>query len=434
MLDAVAAGDGAVWFEDLRLEMNRHGFLEETYFTFSYSAVSGPAGRIEGVIDLAAETTALVLGTRRLRLLSRLTDRLADVEDLRHLLDEALAVLRTDPDDLPGVDLAVADDAALETGAVLPGEPSALEQAMTVDDTPDGRVARIRLTRDADHAVLTTRLSSHLPVDDAYLGFLRLIGAALVQGLNRIRVRQVERRAAAMERDMSEALQRSLLTAPVQPEHLQVAVRYQPSAEGAEIGGDWYDAFRLPDGRITLVVGDVTGHDRYAAAGMSQIRNLLRGISYALLRPPARVLSALNEAMNGLAVDVFATVVLAQIDPDSYELRWSNAGHPPPMLLTADGDVHLLETRPEVMLGTRSKVRRSNHIVVLEPGSSVVLYTDGLIERRGSSLDANVKELGEALRNRQHLDAEQLCDHLLTHLAAETEDDVVLAVVRAHPR
>ena len=105
------------------------------------------------------------------------------------------------------------------------------------------------------------------------------------------------------------------------PEHLQVAVRYQPAAEGAKIGGDWYDSFRLPDGRITVVVGDVTGHDRHAAAGMSQIRNLLRGISYALLKPPARVLSALNEAMNGLSVDVLATVVLAQIDESSYELR-----------------------------------------------------------------------------------------------------------------
>jgi serine phosphatase RsbU (regulator of sigma subunit) len=163
---------------------------------------------------------------------------------------------------------------------------------------------------------------------------------------------------------------------------MQVAVRYQPAAEGAKIGGDWYDSFRLPDGRMTVVVGDVTGHDRHAAAGMSQIRNLLCGISYALLKPPARVLSALNEAMNGLSVDVFATVVLAQIDEASYELRWSNAGHPPPVLLSADGTVHLLEAPAEVMLGTRSTARRSNHQLTLEPGAAVVLYTDGR-RRRG---------------------------------------------------
>ncbi len=416
MLRSVRAGHGATWMQDMRLLMERHGFLEETYFTFSYSAVHGPGGVVEGVLDIASETTRQVVGRRRLELLTRLTDRLSALEDPDDLAGAALPLLGEYPDDLPEAALR----AAAPAGPVPAGE---------VHPAGDGWV-RAGLAHDTELAV---RLSPHLPADDDYLDFLRLLAAALAQSLNRIRVRHADRRTVTMEREMSEVLQRSLLGDPVQPEHLQVAVRYRPAAEGAKIGGDWYDTFLLPDGRLTVVVGDVTGHDRHAAAKMSQIRNLLRGIAYALPKHPARVLAALNDAIAGLAVDVFATAVLAQIDFPSYELRWSNAGHVPPVLLAPDGDVHLLEAAPEIMLGTRVQRRRSNHQVRLAPGTAVVFYTDGLVERRGSSLDAGLKEMMEALRGRADLSADELCDHLLAHFGADTEDDVVLAVVRAEP-
>jgi hypothetical protein len=412
MLESVRAGRGATWVQDMKLLMDRHGFREETYFTFSYSAVTGPAGEVEGVIDIASETTTEVIGRRRLELLVRLNDRLGerDEDDVAQLRERALPVLRAYRDDLPGVDIVL-------------GAPAAGPDGVQVA----GRTARVRLAG----AELVTGLGEHLPVDADYLGFLRLLGAALTQRLNRLRAREAGRRAAATEREMSEALQRSLLTDPVQLGGLQVAVRYHPAAEGAQIGGDWYDSFRLPDGSLTVVVGDVTGHDRYAAAAMSQIRNLLRGISYTLRKPPARVLSALNEAMIGLQMDALATVVLAQIDPGTRQMRWANAGHPPPMLLTPDGTVHLLEAAPEIMLGTRSTARRSNHSTVLVPGSTVVFYTDGLVERRGVPFDTGLKELAEALRGGQDRSADELCGHLLDRFAVGTEDDVVLAVVRA---
>jgi hypothetical protein len=408
MLESVRAGAGATWMEDMKLLMDRHGFVEETYFTFSYSAVTDPAGVIEGVIDIASETTTQVLGRRRLEVLSRLSDRLV-ADDVPELLDQVLPVLRAYPDDLPGVEI-------VRGAADVPG---GLEV--------DGRTARVRLAADTQ---LVTELGEHLPVDDDYRRFLLLLGAALTQGLNRIRAREAERRAVAGERELSETLQRSLLTAPVQTDRVQLAVRYHPAAEGAQIGGDWYDSFRLPDGRLTVVVGDVTGHDRHAAAAMSQIRNLLRGISYTLRKPPARVLAALNEAMTGLAVDAFATVVVAQIDPETDELRWTNAGHPPPVLLAPDGAVHVLAARPEVMLGTRATPRRANHATVLAPGTAVVFYTDGLIERRGADFDTGLAELTEAVRGCRGLDAEEICDRLLETFAVGTEDDVVLAVVR----
>jgi serine phosphatase RsbU (regulator of sigma subunit) len=432
MLDSVLAGRGALWVEDLRLLMDRRGFLEETYFTFSYSAVHDGDGRIAGVIDIASETTAQVLGGRRLALLGRLNDRVADAGDVRQLLDQALPVLRAAPEDLPEVDILL-PEAQVPTAAW----PAPLDRDVAVEVTGTGRIARIRLTgadRDGPDAVLVSRVSPHLAVDEEFLRFFRLLGASLAQGLHRARVRQAERRATAMERELAEALQRSLLAAPVQPEHTEVAVRYQPAGEGAHIGGDWYDAFTLPDGRVTVVVGDVTGHDRQAAAAMSEIRNLLRGISYALLKPPALVLTGLQEAMRGYGVDALATVVLAQIEPEDHgtrTLRWSNAGHPPPVLVAPDGSVRLLETRPETLLGTRSRTARTDHRVQLLPGTSVIFYTDGLVERRGATLDDGLAELTRVLAGCAGMTAEQICEHLLASFSGATEDDVVLAVVRA---
>jgi serine phosphatase RsbU (regulator of sigma subunit) len=432
MLDSVRAGEGATWVEDLRLLMDRRGFLEETYFTFSYSALHDGDGHIVGAIDIASETTAQVLGRRRLTLLGRLNDQLADAEDVQELLDHALPVLRSAPEDLPGVDILLPE---LQTPT--PQWPGPLDRDVVIETTGTGRVARMRIAgADPAHsaAVLISEISPHLAVNEDYLGFLRLLGAALAQGLHRARTRQAERRATAMERELAEALQRSLLAAPAQPEHTEVAVRYQPAGEGAHIGGDWYDAFTLPDGRLTVVVGDVTGHDRQAAAAMSEIRSLLRGISYALLEPPALVLTGLQKAMQAFAVDVYATVVLAQIEPAADRiLRWSNAGHPPPMLLTPEGTVRLLEAQPETLLGVRGLATRTDHTVSFPPGTSVIFYTDGLVERRGGTLDDGLRKLAGALEGRAELTAEQLCDHLLGHFADGVEDDVVLAVVRAGP-
>ncbi|AGL17529.1 PP2C family protein-serine/threonine phosphatase [Actinoplanes sp. N902-109] len=427
MLDSVVAGHGATWMEDLRLLMDRQGFLEETYFTFSYSPVRDEDGTVVGAIDIASETTAQVLGNRRLELLSRLNDRIADVEDVADLVEHALPVLRSAPEDLPGVDLLLPGTAAL---------PVVPDREIELRRTDEGLRAWVRLTGvqpSQTDAVLSTRLSPHLAPDAAYLGFLRLLGTALAQGLNRARAREAERQATATQRALAEALQRSLLEPPEQPGHLQVAVRYQPAAEGARIGGDWYDSFVLPDGHLTVVVGDVTGHDRFAAAAMSQVRNLLRGISYAVQRPPSDVLTVLDDSMTSYRLNRFATAVLARVEnpaPDRHLMRWSNAGHPPPVLVHPDGVVQLLETRGERLLGTRTTAGRTDHTVWLEPGSTVVFYTDGLIERRGRHLDDGLADLLAALRGHAHLDPEALCEHLLATVPGDTEDDVVLTVLR----
>ncbi|GIF44550.1 PP2C family protein-serine/threonine phosphatase [Actinoplanes xinjiangensis] len=425
LLTSVLAGEGTVAIDDFRLLMRRHRMLEESYFTFSYSAVAADDGTIEGVLDIVAETTAQVIGHRRLALLSRLTGRLADLDlDSPHdFLDRALPVLRAATDDLDAVDIHLPG-----VTPVAPG--SGAERTLSV---------RLAADQPADDGRLIVRRSEHLPDDDAYREFVALLAATLERSLARIRARHSERRSASLEREMSESLQRSLLTAPVQPEHLQVAVRYRPAAEQVQVGGDWYDAFLLPDGCLTVVVGDVTGHDRHAAAAMAQIRNLARGVSYTLQKPPARVLSGLDAAMSGLAVNRYATAVLAQIEQSPEDalrglrtLRWSNAGHPPPILLHADGTVEVLHSHPETLLGTRWKIGRSDHTATLAPGSSVVFYTDGLIERRDTGLDEGIAGLVGLLTGKQHQTAEQICDVLLGHFGITTEDDIVLAVVHAY--
>ncbi|MBC8989598.1 PP2C family protein-serine/threonine phosphatase [Micromonospora chalcea] len=434
MLTGVLAGGPATWSQDLELFLDRRGFAEQCYFTFSYSAVRGSDGRVEGVIDIAAETTEQVVLQRRLTLLTRLTDALSMSDDPQRILLAAVGVLRAAPRDLPQADVLWPGVSA--AGARLPAVPPSVfgRQDLVVEDWSGRTVAWLRLPTASpwrQQPVLVAELSPHLPVDEAYTRFLRLVGAAIGQAFDRAQARQVERRFVELERQMSEALQRSVLTEPAQPERLQVAVRYRAAVEQTRIGGDWYDSFLLPDGGLALTIGDVTGHDQRAAAAMAQIRNLLRGVAVTLRKPPSAVLGELDTAMRTLAVTAFATAVLARLDHTGgpQTLRWSNAGHPPPVLIVPDGTAKLLRTRPEVMLGVSPDATRTDHAVTLAPGSTVVLYTDGLIDRRGELLDAGLADLTTALTGTQNLTAEQVCEHLLDRYAASSDDDIALLVL-----
>jgi serine phosphatase RsbU (regulator of sigma subunit) len=273
--------------------------------------------------------------------------------------------------------------------------------------------------------------------DQRDLELMAAFAAQCAQTLQRLRFQEQERRAAAEARNLSEALQRSLLTRPAQPDDLQIAVRYLPAAAQAKIGGDWYDSFLVPSGALTLVIGDVAGHGREAAAVMAQVRNLLRGVSYTLQRPPAAVLSRLDEAMRGLSVETLTSTVLAQVEQTPEQaaaglrtLRWSNAGHPPPLLLNPDGTARLLEAEPDLFLGLDPATPRFDHTVEVEAGATVVFYTDGLVERRDASLQEGLDWLCEAVQGHQELSAEELCEHILTGLGVQ-DDDVALLVLHA---
>ncbi|WP_369141125.1 SpoIIE family protein phosphatase [Modestobacter versicolor] len=259
------------------------------------------------------------------------------------------------------------------------------------------------------------------------------------QVLDRLQTRAAERTALTALAGTVEALQRSLLSDPPEPDHLQVAVRYLPAARQAQVGGDWYDSFVLGDGRTVLVIGDVTGHDSHAAAAMAQVRNVLRGVAHHSGGTPAEVLTGLDCAMRDLAIGTLATAVLASVEQTPAEaargvrvLRWSNAGHPAPLLVAPDGTVEELERPADLLLGVDPLRARADHTHELPPGSTVLLYTDGLIERRGVPLDEGVRWLSGLVQSLRHLPLEELCDAVLAELS-EMDDDVALLAIRAHP-
>ncbi|NNH08745.1 PP2C family protein-serine/threonine phosphatase [Cellulomonas fimi] len=244
------------------------------------------------------------------------------------------------------------------------------------------------------------------------------------------------------QRDVASTFQRSLLTEPVEPDHLQVVVRYQPAAEAARVGGDWYDAFLQPDGATVLVIGDVVGHDIEAAALMAQLRSMLRAVAVVTRDGPAAVLRHLDAAIRTLQLPAMATVLVARVEQTSAEqgvgltrLRWSSAGHPPPMVLEPDGSVRRLDALTGPLLGLDPDRERREHETVLTWGSTVLLYTDGLVERRTRSLRLGLDELRDALVRHAALDLDGLCDALLAELpGGPGEDDIALVAVRLHPQ
>ncbi|RBY97161.1 histidine kinase [Blastococcus sp. TF02-8] len=246
---------------------------------------------------------------------------------------------------------------------------------------------------------------------------------------------------AASDRALSDRLQQSLLTPPPEPDHLQIAVRYRPAAHEAQVGGDWYDAFLQPDGATMLAIGDVVGHDSNAAAAMGQLRGLLRALAYDSDDAPAATLTRVEHAAQGLAVSTLATGVLARIErhPDvpvtgARLLRWSNAGHPPPVLLAPDGTVTELTSRPELMLGIDPDAPRTDHVVDLPDHHTLLLFTDGLVERRDIDLDEGTRRLHEVLRDLGDRPLEDLLDEVLARLVPEAgADDVAIVAVRTFP-
>lgn len=243
-------------------------------------------------------------------------------------------------------------------------------------------------------------------------------------------------RRNAREHNNSVALQQALLTAPPQTPGLQIVTRYMPATSGNEIGGDWYDAYVQPDRTPMLVIGDVVGHDIHAAASMGHMRSLIRTVGYTTGGTPADILSQSDAAARGLGVAVLATAVIAcvqNLDAGSARLQWTNAGHPPPILITRHGP-RLLDAAPDRPLGMGAKLARPrhNHVVPLERGDTVLLYTDGLIERVDEDLDAVIARLMTALDHARSAELGELCDHVLAERGDGTTDDIALLAVRLH--
>ena len=232
------------------------------------------------------------------------------------------------------------------------------------------------------------------------------------------------------ERIVAETLQRTLL-----PQRLPdvpgvaMAVRYLPGSRQGDVGGDWYDAVTLPDGRLALMVGDVMGKGIRAAAGMGQLRVALR--AYAIeAHPPAEVLTRMDQVLEELQGDL-ATVVYLAHDLASRSLVYSNAGHPPPLLVSPDGSSRLLRGGLAPPLGCMVGTTCVEAAETISPGETLVIYTDGLVERRGADIEHGLEHLQDVAGDASSLDLESFCDRLLDGMDAEhRSDDVALLAVR----
>ncbi len=266
----------------------------------------------------------------------------------------------------------------------------------------------------------------HFTSDDVNL--LRLAADRVALAVDHARVYEREHRIA-------ETLQRSLLPERLpQLPGLAVAARYLPAAAEAEVGGDWYDVLPTPSGGVGLVMGDVAGKGLAAASMVGRLRSALR--AYALEgHPPARVVEQLNRLIwTEEDESQMATLVYVVVDPVAGELHLVNAGHPPPLVLPETGVPQFLEDGSSVPLGVLPFPDFEEVSVPVDEGATVVLYTDGLVERPGEHIDTGLDRLAEVIRGASS-DPQQICDRVLRELVpdAGAPDDVALLTLRTIP-
>ncbi|MFJ6792797.1 SpoIIE family protein phosphatase [Streptomyces sp. NPDC091268] len=271
-------------------------------------------------------------------------------------------------------------------------------------------------------AVAVTRLKGREPFDEQDCVLVDELVARAALNIDNARMYTTQRAAAL-------TLQRSLTNSEL-PEvaGLELTGRYLPASDH-DVGGDWFDAIRLPGGRTGLVIGDVMGHGIHAAAVMGQLRTAVRTLARHDV-PPATLLRSLDAVVADLGEDEMATCVYAVHDPAAGTCVIARAGHPPPAVVAADGTITFLDGPPGTPLGTGGREFRTEE-VPLPPGSLLVLYTDGLIEARDRDLDQGMAELAGALRNSGQ-PLRDLCDGILARLLpGDPQDDVAVLLARA---
>jgi anti-sigma regulatory factor (Ser/Thr protein kinase) len=475
MLAAVYQRAESRYMEDLPVSFHRRVPDEEMFWTFSWSPLRDEDGQVAGALHPAVETTERVLAERRLRLLRELATSAGQSAELQEACDRAVAVLGEHSaetplsaiyllDDVPahGVPSAarrVASSGVLPGSEVLPREvdltvstytrwplAAAAEtgRAQVVDDVslhlpelvswpwPQASTTGIVLPlvrpgSAVPMALLALALNPRRPLDDGQLDFLHLLAGQLATSLATAALHEQQYTVAL-------ALQRSMLPdtgARASTSLLEVAARYFPGAAGVEVGGDWYDVIALGAGRTALVIGDVMGRGVHAAAVMGQLRAAVR--AYAQLDlPPDRVLDLLDRMVEHLSEDreigQIVTCTYAVHDGADDTLTLAIAGHPPALLFdgTRCDEVQAAVGPP---LGTGAHGYRTG-TVPFPPGAGLLLYTDGLVERRDSDLDVGIHRLRETVRAAGAEDLERLADAVMAVHDGARDDDVAVLVVR----
>lgn len=444
------------------------GRVEQASFTRGHSVVRDMHGTVVGVLTVAAETTQV---TRRLQSLGKLTSRLAgaltiddvarvvlayamssfDVDHCVFAVDEG-SVLRY-VRRIRGEMLDEADERLPPVWKKIPVDrPSPVADAVRTGHPsfqPDGApLAEIA----TDRHERQIRALAAVPLRTASLRGALTMGyrsahtwlpaeRALLNAAAELVAQAAERaRRFEAQHGTAQLLQRSML-----PEHLpeldtfRIAARYDVGVDGNAAGGDFYDAFELIDGRLAMVLGDVAGHDVRAAAVMGQVRAALRALALTDPAPPS-VLAGLDRLVGSLGAEsrneeIFVTVVYGLLDPVSGTITLASAGHPPPVLRRGGinggpATAELVKVPPGAPLGLGG--RWQTGLLTLEPGDTILMFSDGVVERRGRTLADGLDSLVAAAASAVSGDPRNMCLLATSAVAGPTDDDVaVLAVERA---
>jgi PAS domain S-box-containing protein len=265
-------------------------------------------------------------------------------------------------------------------------------------------------------------------------GELRFLHPTGIDITERERAEEVLRAREAEEREIAVGFQRALLPDRlIPPDGVSCSARYEAGSDALEVGGDWYDAFLLADGRLALTVGDVVGHGLSAAVSMGQLRTALRALAeYA--GTPSELLTRLDRFAAQTGTTDFATVCFGLLDPVTGVFEYASAGHPPMLLVSPAGETRWLDGAGSPPLGGDEHVTRPEASIVLEPGSLLVLYSDGLIERRGELIEHGLERLARAGAQLVDAATTTVCERLVMALGAmSAHDDVAVLAVRFEP-
>ncbi|WP_212992947.1 PP2C family protein-serine/threonine phosphatase [Actinoplanes auranticolor] len=231
---------------------------------------------------------------------------------------------------------------------------------------------------------------------------------------------------------VANTLQEAILSRLPAVERYELAAHYLPADRQEKVGGDWYDAVAGRNGQLTMVIGDVVGHDIAAAARMGQLRSMLRAYIVDRREPPSALLRRLDAANHSLGEPTIATAVVAVIETrasDGYRLRWSNAGHPPPLVIHPDGTMQSL-TGNDLLLGVRRFAPRHTWTMPLASGSTVLFHTDGLVERSSGAAGDGTAHLHRRLRTARRTRLQDLIEDAVADIGADRTDDIAMLAVR----
>ncbi|MFI1761084.1 PP2C family protein-serine/threonine phosphatase [Streptomyces sp. NPDC020800] len=230
----------------------------------------------------------------------------------------------------------------------------------------------------------------------------------------------------------AEQFQRLLLPTLPDLRPFTAATIYRPAAKPSQLGGDWYDAVRLPDNAVAIVIGDVVGHDLHAAAAMASTRNMLRALLFDLSSPPGAILAQLDRTLEALTNNPVTTTTLARIEPEGagWRLRWSTAGHVPPLVITHERRVDYLLGEPGLPLGVDTAQPRPDHSRLLPPDATLVFFTDGLIEHPDQPIDESLARLARLAAAYAALPLPEFVQALADHHPSDGHDDMAIVALR----